>query len=258
MHLLIDIGNSTVVAAATDSNGVIQYSWRFKTLKDETVSYYRNEIFSGMKKRGMAANEIVSAAVCSVVPEVNDDIAMAITDITGKTPHFFSLSDAWKYITVDVESPLQLGNDRLADAVAAVVTYGCPVIVFDMGTATTVGIISEHNVFQGGMIIPGVKTSLSALSSKASQLPAINIEKPRDIIGRNTLECMQSGILYGSAAMVDGIIDRLEEATGKKHTVVATGGMAKNIVPYCRHKVILDEYLQFKGLFHTILQKPTE
>lgn len=249
MHLLIDIGNSTVVVATASEQGEIRDTCRFKTQKEETVSYYRNEILSGFKKCHIAIELLVSVNVSSVVPEVNDDVTQAVVDITGIVPHFFCLADARKMIGVDVESPLQLGNDRLADAVAAVSYYGAPVLVFDMGTATTVGVVDETKTFRGGMIIPGVKTSLNALSKRASQLPSINIEKPRNIIGRNTLECMQSGTLYGTAAMVDGIIDRMQEIVGSAVTVVATGGMAKNIIPFCRHDIIRDDFLQFKGIF---------
>ena len=149
-----------------------------------------------------------------------------------------------------------MGKDRLADAIDAAAGYGVPVIVFDMGTATTVGIVDENHTFLGGMIIPGVKTSLSALSSRASQLPVINIEKPKNMIGRNTLECMQSGILYGTAAMIDGIIDRISAYLGKEFTIVATGGMAKNIAPHCRHNILLDNFLQFKGLFQAVSKQP--
>ena len=116
MVLLIDIGNSTIVAATASDNGEILNTWRFKTLKDETVSYYRTEILSGMKKYQISTGEILKVVVSSVVPEVNDDISMAITDIFGKSPRFFTLSDAEKCMAIDVESPSQLGKDRLADA----------------------------------------------------------------------------------------------------------------------------------------------
>lgn len=255
MHLLIDIGNSTVVVATAMESGVIRDTWRFKTQKEETESYYRNEILSGFCKSHIDVNTLQSVTISSVVPEVNDDITQAVADITGIVPHFFCLADACKVIGIDVESPSQLGNDRLADAVAAVACYGAPVLVFDMGTATTVGVIDKERIFRGGMIIPGVKTSLSALSKRASQLPSINIETPRHIVGKNTLECMQSGILYGNAAMIDGIIDRIGETIDTPLKVVATGGMAKNIVQFCNHDIIRDDFLQFKGLFHAVVAK---
>ena len=248
MHILIDIGNSTIVIAMADSGCEINSAWRFKTLKDETVSFFRYELKAGIKKYGIQISDIETITISSVVPEVNDYIAQAIIDITGITPHFFNLNDALRTIDIDIESPSQLGKDRLADAVGAVLCHGVPAIVIDMGTATTVGVIDENKCFKGGMIIPGVKTSLKALSTKASQLPMVSIEKPEHIIGRNTLECMQSGILYGNAAMVDGIIDRIRPTLHGDVKVLATGGMARQIIPFCRNEIVIDNTLQLKGV----------
>ena len=248
MHILIDIGNSTIVIAMADSGCEINSAWRFKTLKDETVSFFRYELKAGIKKYGIQISDIETITISSVVPEVNDYIAQAIIDITGITPHFFNLNDALRTIDIDIESPSQLGKDRLADAVGAVLCHGVPAIVIDMGTATTVGVIDENKCFKGGMIIPGVKTSLKALSTKASQLPMVSIEKPEHIIRRNTLECMQSGILYGNAAMVDGIIDRIRPTLHGDVKVIATGGMARQIIPFCRNEIVIDNTLQLKGV----------
>ena len=148
-----------------------------------------------------------------------------------------------------------MGKDRLADALGAVACYGAPAIVIDFGTATTFGVIDAQRRFLGGLIIPGVKTSLSALSQRASQLPAIIIEKPKHMVGRNTLECMQSGILYGTAAMIDGLLDRLLPTLDGPVHIIATGGMAKDIVPQCSHHIELDKYLLLKGLFKATHQK---
>ena len=253
MHILIDIGNSTIVIAMADNQGNITSAWRFKTLKDETVSFFRYELKAGMKKYGIATDDIDGIAISSVVPEVNDYIAQAIIDITGITPHFFTLDDAQRFLSIDIESPSQLGKDRLADAVGAMACHGAPAIIIDMGTATTVGVVTENRTFIGGMIIPGVKTSLKALSNKASQLPMVNIEKPANIIGRNTLECMQSGILYGNAAMVDGIVDRIRPTLQGDVKIIATGGMAQKIIPFCHNKITIDPALQLKGLLYATL-----
>lgn len=252
MYLLIDIGNSTIVVAVADKEGNIANTWRFKTRKEETVSFFRNELLAGLNRMHLAFSEVEKVVVSSVVPEVNDDISHAIVELTGMAPHFFTTADAQKVIGIDIDSPNQLGKDRLADAVGACACHGYPAIVFDLGTATTVGIVNEDRCFVGGMIIPGVKTSLNALSTRASQLPAISIEKPQNMIGRNTLECMQSGILYGTASMIDGLIERIAPMFSKPVTIVATGGMAKTVIPFCKHKIIRDDYLQFKGLFHCV------
>ena len=269
MKLLIDIGNSTIVIALADAEGNISKTWRIKTMKNETLSFFRHELRVGLQSFGFLRNgseplAFDSVVISSVVPEINDKLSQAIYDTTGLTPHFFSVDDARKVIGINIESPSQLGKDRLADAIGARCYYGAPAIVIDMGTATTIGVINPDGNFVGGMIAPGVKTSLKALTEKASQLPAITIEKPRSIIGGNTVECMQSGIVYGTAAMIDGIIDRLlpdlyktdtqTAATGGTASdtkIIATGGMAKQIVPFCHHNIIIDEYLQFKGLFRS-------
>jgi len=250
MHILTDIGNSTIVTAIADNDGQITNTWRFKTRKEETFSFFRYELKQGLRKYGLEPKDIETITISSVVPEVNDDIVLAITDLTGIIPHFFSLEDAQHFITIDIESPSQLGKDRLADAVGVVTCYGAPAIVIDFGTATTIGVINEDKTYLGGLIIPGVKTSVNALSQRASQLPVITIEKPRHFIGRNTLECMQSGILNGSAAMIDGLIDRLLPTFSRPAHLIATGGMAKSIIPYCQHQITKDEYLLFKGMYN--------
>ena len=251
MRVLIDIGNSTVVIALADSQGDITATWRFKTKKEETASFFRYELKQGLRKYGVEAADIEKVTISSVVPEVNDDIAQAVSDLTGITPHFFSIDDAKGIISIDIESPSQLGKDRLADALGAVACHGAPAIVIDFGTATTIGVVDENRVFKGGMIIPGVKTSLNALSSRASQLPSITIEKPAHMIGRNTLECMQSGIVYGTAAMIDGLIDQIADSFPTPPYVVATGGMSKTIGPHCKHQITIDPYLLFKGIFNS-------
>ena len=248
MHILIDIGNSTIVIALANSEGNITATWRFKTKKEETASFFRYELKQGLRKYSIEVADIKNITISSVVPEVNDDIAQAVSDLIGITPHFFSVNDAKGIITIDVESPSQLGKDRIADAIGATTCYGVPAIVIDFGTATTIGVIDENRVFKGGIIIPGVKTSLSALSSRASQLPSITIEKPHHIIGRNTLECMQSGIVYGTAAMIDGLIDQIADSFSTPPHIIATGGMSKTIVPHCKHQITIDPYLLFKGL----------
>ena len=240
MNILIDIGNSTIVVALASNDGTITHTWRFKTRKEETVTFFRYELKQGLRKYNVEAADISRVVISSVVPEVNDDVAQAINDLTGLTPHFFSIADAEGHLTISIESPTQLGKDRLADALGAVTCYGAPAIVIDFGTATTFGVIDSERRFLGGLIIPGVKTSLNALSQRASQLPAINIEKPTHLIGRNTLE---------------GLLDRLLPTLTSPVHIIATGGMAKDIVPQCHHQIIHDKYLLLKGLFNATRQK---
>ena len=226
MNILIDIGNSTIVVALASNDGTITHTWRFKTRKEETVTFFRYELKQGLRKYNVEAADISRVVISSVVPEVNDDVAQAINDLTGLTPHFFSIADAEGHLTISIESPTQLGKDRLADALGAVTCYGAPAIVIDFGTATTFGVIDSERRFLGGLIIPGVK-----------------------------LECMQSGILNGTAAMIDGLLDRLLPTLTSPVHIIATGGMAKDIVPQCHHQIIHDKYLLLKGLYNATRQK---
>ena len=151
-------------------------------------------------------------------------------------------------LNIVMDNPGQLGADLVADAVAGLASYPVPLVVIDMGTATTISVVNSKKQYIGGMIMPGVRISLDALTARASQLSGISIDAPRHIIGKNTIECMKSGVLYSNAAALDGIIDRIEEELGEKTTVIATGGLAKKIGPHCRKEIILDEELLLKGL----------
>ena len=134
------------------------------------------------------------------------------------------------------------------DAVAGMKYYGAPLIMIDMGTATTVTVVDSKRNCTGGLIIPGVKISLDSLTGRTSQLPKISLDAPKKVVGTNTIDSMKSGIIYGTAGSIDGGIDRIEEELGEKITTVATGGLAELIIPYCRHKIILDNELLLKGL----------
>ena len=147
------------------------------------------------------------------------------------------------------------GADIVADAVAALEKFQPPIITIDMGTATVIGVISEWRTYEGGLLLPGVNVSLEALNRRTAQLPAISLQYPKSLIGKTTEECMRSGIVYGTAGMLDGIIDRIrEEFPGQEVSVVATGGNAPVIVKYTRNHIVYDKYLLMDGLW-TIYQK---
>ena len=152
-------------------------------------------------------------------------------------------------LNILIDNPAQLGSDLVVDAVAAIAAYPKPIMIFDMGTATTLSVIDSKGNYLGGMIIPGISLALEALSSRTSQLPRIRLDTPKKLIGSNTIDCMKSGTIYGNASMLDGIIDRVEKELGESPTVVATGGLSRSIVPYCERKIICDDNLMLKGLF---------
>ena len=147
-----------------------------------------------------------------------------------------------------MDNPAQVGSDRIVNAVAAINEYPAPLVIIDMGTATTFCVVDAKKNYIGGMILPGVRISLDALTAGTSQLSRISIEAPKKIIGKNTIDCMKSGIIHGNAACIDGMVYRIERELGQKTTVIATGGLAKRIVPYCEQEIIVDDELLLKGL----------
>ena len=151
-------------------------------------------------------------------------------------------------LNIKMDNPASVGSDQIVDAVAVVEEYALPAIVIDMGTASTMSVIDEKKNYIGGVIMPGIKVSLESLTANASQLHGISLDAPKKVIGTNTIDCMQSGVINGNAACLDGMIERIQDELGKKCTVVATGGLAKVIVPFCKQKVILDDDLLLKGL----------
>ncbi|MBQ8797035.1 MAG: type III pantothenate kinase [Oscillospiraceae bacterium] len=247
MLLAIDIGNSNVVIGCLND-------------KNETVSLFRmvtdlkkteDEYAAGMQAI-LAHNNIDTAAfegaiICSVVPPLTEIFRTAVKKITGC--HALVVGAGIKTgLNILIDDPSSLGSDLAAAAVAAMVQFPQPVIVIDMGTATTLTVIDEGNRFIGGAIVPGVALSMNALSGGTSLLHKVPIEAPKKCISGTTTACMQSGAVYGNAALLDGMIDRFEAELGKKTTVVATGGIAPKVVPHCRHEIIYDEDLLLKGL----------
>ena len=184
----------------------------------------------------------------SVVPPLNAPISSAINKLFGFRPRLVG-SGMKTGLNIIMDNPKTVGSDMIVDAVAVVKEYPLPAIVIDMGTATTMSVVDQKGNYIGGVIFPGLRVSLDSLSSKAAQLPSISLEIPKKVIGKNTIDCMRSGIMYGSAGMIDGIIDRMEAELGKTPSVIATGGLSRFVVPLCRHKIIYDEALLMKGLW---------
>lgn len=191
--------------------------------------------------------EIDSAILSSVVPSLTYTLRQAVKLFCGITP--MCVGPGMKTgLKLKVEDPKAIGADLIASAVAAVSLYGTPLIVVGMQTATVFSVIDSEKQFLGGSVIPGLEVSLQALSDAAAQLPEIGVSVPKKVIQSKTVEAMQSGIVYGQAAMLDGMIERIEEESGLKCTVVATGRMARVIIPFCKREILLDNQLILKGL----------
>lgn len=246
MILAVDIGNSNIVLGCFEKEEIL-FIERLSTNQNSTALEYTVLIKTILDLNQLSDREFDGAIISSVVPGVTYTIRDAVTRLTGKKAMIVG-PGMRTGLKILLDNPAQLGSDRVADAVAATHNYPCPLIIIDMGTATTISVIDQNKNFLGGMIIPGLRVSLDSLTSRTSQLPHISLDPPKKVIGTNTVDCMNSGIIYSNASSIDGLIDRIEEELGAPCTVVSTGGLSKSIIPYCRHSIIIDELLLLKGL----------
>ena len=254
MLLAIDVGNSNTSIGLFDDNKNLQFLASLDTDSRKTADQISVDLMNLFTLYGFNYKHVTGAILCSVVPPLNFMMQKALTRLLGKPPMVVG-PGVKTGLNIRLTNQTQVGADIVADAVSALEKFPAPIITIDMGTATTIGVISEGRNYEGGLLLPGVNVSLEALSRRAAQLPDISLQHPKSLIGKNTEDCMRSGIVYGTAGMLDGVIDRIrEEFPGKEVTVVATGGNAPVIVRYCRNKIIYDKYLLMEGLW-TIYQK---
>ena len=246
MLLAIDIGNTNIVIGCIRDD-VIVYKARIATDPIRTSDQYGVEIKNMLEAFGIQRSDISDCIISSVVPPVFNSVRTGVIKVIGKQP--MVVGPGLKTgLNIHMDVPSQVGSDRIVIAVAALAEYEAPLILMDMGTATTIEVVEPNNVYVGGVIFPGVKLSLDALTSRAAQLPGISLDEPKQVIGKNTVDCMRSGMMYGTAAMIDGIVDRIEAELGHSSTLIATGGMAQFITPLCKRKILLEKDLLLKGL----------
>lgn len=247
MILTIDVGNTNVVLGCVE-NGKIVGTSRMATNRNDLSNDYAFKMRQCFELDNIDTDKIEGVIMSSVVPPVTEAIKTAIKKLLGLNCMVVG-AGLKTGINIKIDDPGTLASDLLTGAVGAVAKYKPPIVIVDMGTATTVVAIDKESSFCGGAIIPGVKLSFSALSSGTSLLPAISIEEaPKKVISTNTVDCMKSGAIFGAAAMVDGMIDRMEEELGEPVTVVATGGIAEHIIPYCKRKIEYEPDLLLNGL----------
>ena len=246
MILTVDIGNSNIVVGGVKDEEIL-FEARLRTEATKTSDEYCLDVKSLMEVYGVAPKEVEGAIIASVVPQVLNSFQTAIKKLTGKTA--LVVGPGLKTgLNILLENPGQTGADLVVGSVAALREYDPPLTVIDMGTATTVSVLDKNGAYIGGAIIPGVKISMDALTDRTALLPGLQLDQPKRAIGRNTVDAMRSGIMMGTACMLDGIIDRMEEELGYKTTVIATGGIAKFIIPLCRREMVYDKDLLTKGL----------
>ena len=246
MILTIDIGNSNIVLGAVDGEK-IAFEARLRTDSTKTSDEYCIDLKMLLDVYNVSAGQIEGTIIASVVPQVLNSMQTAVKKLTGKDS--FVVGPGLKTgLNIKIENPSQTGADLVVGSVAALREHKPPLIVIDMGTATTMIVLDETGALIGGYICPGVKISLDALTDRTALLPGLQLDQPKRAIGRNTIDCMRSGIMMGNACMLDGMIERMEAELGSKTTVIATGGIAKFVVPMCKTPIIYDKDLLVKGL----------
>lgn len=246
MILTIDIGNSNIVLGGIKDKDIV-FEARLRTEATKTSDQYCVDLKILMEVYGVNSKEIEGTIIASVVPQVLNSMRTAIQKLTGKVP--LVVGPGLKTgLNILLENPGQTGADLVAADVAALREHKPPLILIDMGTATTISVLDKNGAHIGGCIVPGVKLSMDALTEGTALLPGLQLDQPKRAIGRNTIDAMRSGIMMGTACMLDGMVERMEAELGCKTTVVATGGIAKFIIPMCKTPMIYDKDLIIKGL----------
>ena len=246
MLLAIDIGNTNIVIGCIKDDEIL-FKARIATDRTRTSDQYGVEIKNMLEAFGVSKDDIEDCIIASVVPPVFNSVQTGVLKVIGKQP--MVVGPGLKTgLNIHVDIPSQVGSDLIVAAVAALAEYPAPLVLIDLGTATTIEVIEPENVFVGGLIFPGIMVSLDSLTNRAAQLPGISLDQPKKVIGKNTVDCMRSGMMHGTAAMLDGLIDRIAEELGHESTVIATGGLAQFVIPLCKHEIILEKELLLKGL----------
>lgn len=246
MILAIDMGNTNIVIGCIDDEKTY-FVERLSTEKSKTALEYAVGFKTVLELYSIDIEKIDGAILSSVVPPLNRVIVDAVEKIIGKTPYVVG-PGLKTGLNIKMDNPKTVGSDLIVDAVAGIKEYGAPLIIIDMGTATTMSVVDKDANYIGGIIAPGVRLSMEALASNAAQLYRVSLEAPNKAIGKNTIDCMRSGLLLGTACTIDGMIERIEEELGYKTTVVATGGLSKVVIPLCKHDIIVEDDLLLKGL----------
>ena len=248
MIAAVDIGNTNIVIGCMDTKTrKVLLTERISTDRQKTDLEHAISFKTILELHHIEPSQIDGAIISSVVPPVTPLFKRAIQKLTNCD--VLVVGPGVKTgLNIAMDNPATVGADLITGAVAAIDRYPLPVIIIDMGTATTMTVVDTHKNYIGGVIIPGLRVSLDSLSNRTSQLPHISLDAPRHVIGKNTIDCMKSGSVYGNAAMLDGMIDRMEEELGTKATVIATGGLASVVTPLCHHKIKIDDDLLMYGL----------
>ena len=246
MLLTIDVGNTNIVFGGFFEDKLCFVS-RIATSKGFTEDEYAAKIKGILDLHDVTVKEVSGVIISSVVPALTPILKNAIKTIYNVDA--FVVGPGMKTgINLLVDNPAQVGSDLICASVAAHSFYPGGSVILDLGTATKIMAVDKNGAFLGVSIIPGVEIAMNALASGTALLPQIALEAPKHVIGKNTVECMHSGIIYGNASMIDGMLERIHEELKCDMTYIATGGLSNLIIPHCKHKIEQDPYLLLKGL----------
>ena len=246
MLFAFDIGNTNITLGVYDEQ-VLLFTGRLATDNKTTSDQYAIDIKNILALHRCDYKDIEDCIIASVVPTVGTAIRKAVSFLCDIVP--LEIGPGIKTgLNIKIDNPAQLGADLVAGAVGAINEYTLPCIVIDMGTATTLSVIDENATYLGGVIAAGVSLTLKALTENTAALPSVNIKAPAGVIGTNTVDCMQAGLVFGTAAMLDGLIEQISARLGTAPTVIATGGLSREIIAHCRHDIIYNENLLLEGL----------
>lgn len=244
MILAVDVGNTYIVIGVIDGDNLV-CSGRIATTMYDTEDDYAMRLHSFIHLNNL--DDIEGAIISSVVPALSRTITKAIK-LVCRVDAVVVGPGVKTGLNIKIDNPAELGADLVVGAVASIAKYPCPQVIFDLGTATTASVIDDNKSYIGGVVLCGVKTAINAISDGAAQLPQVDISAPEKVICSNTVDCMRSGAVYGTAAMMDGLVSRIERELGKKVTVVVTGGLGKTISKECVTDTVYDENLLLDGL----------
>ena len=246
MILAVDIGNTNIVVGCIKGEEIC-FVERMSTEATRTELEYAISFKNVLEMYGISIEQLDGGIISSVVPPVTNIVKRSVEKILN-TEVMLIGPGVKTGLNILMDDPRQVGSDRIVNAVAVVHEYPVPAAIIDMGTATTICVVDEKKNYIGGAIIPGMRIAADTLTARTAQLPKISLEPPAKLIGKNTVDCMKSVVFYGNVALIDGMLDRIEEEMGQKLHVIATGGLAKALIPYCRHEITLDDALLLKGL----------
>jgi type III pantothenate kinase len=244
--LVVDAGNTQTHFGAFDGDRLVEH-WRFATIASSTADELGATLRNLLELRGIGLADLDASILSSTVPRLEPEWQEVAASYLGH--EMLAVGQGIKAgMPIRIDNPRELGADRLVNAVAAYDRLGGPCIAIDFGTALNYDVVSDQGEYLGGVIAPGVEISLDALTSRGAKLPRIDLVEPRSAIGKGTVEAIRSGVVYGFAAQVDGVVARLREEAGAKAKTIATGGLASVIVPHCKSIDDVDDLLTLTGL----------